>query len=111
MLKTLGAVIVVLLLSIRLALAAVDINTATAEDLDRLKGIGPVKAKAIVDYRSKNGSFKSIDDIKKVPGISDATFQTIKSDITVGAPRAKKSGEAKKASDATKKDAPSEKVR
>ena len=38
-----------------LALAQININTATSEELDGLKGIGPTKAKAIVDYRKKNG--------------------------------------------------------
>jgi competence protein ComEA len=109
MLKMPCALIAVLLFSVRLAFAAVDINTATAEDLDRLKGIGPVKARAIVDYRTRNGPFKSIDDIKKVAGISDATFQTIKSDITVGTPRAKKSGDDKRPAEAAKKDRPNEK--
>ncbi|MSQ20231.1 MAG: helix-hairpin-helix domain-containing protein [Betaproteobacteria bacterium] len=107
--KTFIAVIVLLLLSVRLANAAVDINTATAEEFDRLKGIGPVKAKAIVDYRTKNGPFKSIGDIKKVPGISDATFQTIKPDITIAPSHVKKSGDEKRAMDATPKGSPSEK--
>ncbi len=90
MLKKLLAVIAVLLVSVQLAFAAVDINTASAEDFDKLKGIGPVKAKAIVDYRAKNGPFKSIEDFKKVSGISTATFDAIKDDITVGAPRSTK---------------------
>jgi competence protein ComEA len=109
MLNALCAVIAVLLFSVRLAFAAVDINTATAEDLDRLKGIGPVKAKAIVEYRAKNGPFKSIEDIKKVAGISDATFQTIKSDITVNTQRVKKPAEDKRGAEAGRKDRPGDK--
>lgn len=67
------------------AFAALDINTATAEQLEKeLKGVGPVKAKAIVDYRKKHGAFKSLDDIKKVDGIGDATFDAIKGDISIG---------------------------
>src|SRR5262250_3021990 len=65
------------------ALAAVNINTATKEQLDALPGIGPVKAQAIIDYRTKNGPFKSLEDIKKVNGIGDATFDKLKGDISL----------------------------
>ena len=79
----------VLLLGVLLALwgsayAAVDINTATKEELDSLKGIGPVKAQAIVDYRSKNGPFKSVDDLKNVPGIGPKTLEDIRKEVKVG---------------------------
>ena len=63
--------------------AAVNINTATKEELDSMKGMGPVKAQAIIDYRNQNGPFKSIDDIKRVKGIGDKTFDVIKGDITL----------------------------
>ena len=66
------------------AFAAVDINTASIDELDKLKGIGPVKAKAIVDYRTKNGPFKAVEDIKNVNGVGDATFNAIKNELTVG---------------------------
>src|SRR5438477_13192210 len=66
-----------------LALAAVNINNASKEELDSLKGIGPVKAQAIIDYRNQNGPFKSLDDIKKVKGIGDKTYDEIKGDITL----------------------------
>jgi competence protein ComEA len=66
-----------------LAFAAVNINTATQKELESLDGIGPVKAKAIVDYRAKNGPFKSLDDVKKVGGIKDATFDKMKGDIAI----------------------------
>ena len=65
------------------AIAAVNINTASKDELDVLPGIGPVKAQAIVDYRKANGPFKSVDDLKKVNGIGDATFDKLKGDITV----------------------------
>ena len=65
------------------AIAAVNINTASKDELDVLPGIGPVKAQAIVDYRKANGPFKSVEDLKKVNGIGDATFDKLKGDITV----------------------------
>lgn len=63
--------------------AVININTADAEDLTRLNGIGEVKARAIVEYREKNGLFKSIEEIKNVKGIGEATYLKIKDFITV----------------------------
>ena|SRR5438128_332593 len=65
------------------ALAAVNINTATKEELDALPGIGPVKAQAIIDYRTKNGPFKTPEDIMKVPGIKEGEFGKLKGQISV----------------------------
>lgn len=63
----------------------VDINTATAEQLEKgLKGIGPAKAAAIVKYRSDNGPFKAVDDLINVPGIGDKTVAGLKNSATVG---------------------------
>lgn len=56
----------------------IDINTATIEELDELDGIGPAKAKAIVEYRETNGKFEKIEDIKNVNGIGSVTFEKIK---------------------------------
>ena len=64
-------------------ISLVNINTATIEDLMKLNGVGKAKAKSIIDYRNKNGSFKSIEDIKNVPGIGDSLFEKIKEYITV----------------------------
>lgn len=72
-----------LALSTAVAQAAVDLNTADAKALEKLPGIGPAKAQAIVDHRSKSGSFKTIEDLKKVDGIGDKTFESLKSEISV----------------------------
>lgn len=85
MLRQLIAGLLMLMFAVQVAFAALDINTATADEFDQLKGVGPVKAKAIVDYRVKNGPFKSVEDIKNVPGIGESTFEAIKRDIRVGA--------------------------
>jgi competence protein ComEA len=61
----------------------ININTASAVDLDKVPGIGPTKAQAIVDYRTQNGNFKSIEDIQKVKGIKAGTFAKIKDYIKV----------------------------
>ena len=79
------------------AFAAVNINTASVQELEALNGVGPVKAQAIVDYRKAHGPFKSIDQIKDVKGIGDATFDKIKADIAVGGSTTMPSAAAKTA--------------
>ncbi len=66
------------------ASAPININTATVEELDKLPGIGPSIGKAIIDYRTQNGPFKTIEEINNVKGIGDALFAKIKDSITVG---------------------------
>lgn len=61
----------------------VDINKASIEELTTLSGIGEGKAKQIIEYREKNGNFKTIDDIKNVSGIGEALYNKIKSNIKV----------------------------
>lgn len=61
----------------------VNINTANIDELMDIKGIGRSKAKAIIEYRDKNGNFNSIDDIKNVDGIGDSLFEKIKMYIKV----------------------------
>ncbi len=65
------------------AAAMVNINTATSDQLATIKGLGPKKAQAIVDYRKDNGAFKSVEDLKKVPGISEKLFASIQPQVTV----------------------------
>lgn len=61
----------------------VNINTASASELETLTGIGPSTATKIIEYRESNGKFKSIDEIKNVKSIGDAKFNKIKDDITI----------------------------
>ncbi|MFC4158058.1 ComEA family DNA-binding protein [Chitinimonas lacunae] len=69
-------------------LATVNINSAPQTELEGLKGIGPAKARAIIDYRSKNGPFKSVDELEKVSGIGRATLDKIRPEISTGTPSA-----------------------
>ncbi len=61
----------------------VNINTADEAGLTSLKGIGKVKAQAILEYRQKNGPFKTVDDLIKVEGIGDKTVANLKDQLTV----------------------------
>lgn len=77
--------LLVLLVLPSAALAAVvNINTATGPALETLKGIGPSKAQAVIEYRTAHGPFTSIEDITKVKGIGPSTYANIKASITVG---------------------------
>lgn len=65
------------------AYAKVNINTANIDELLMLRGLGKVKAEAIIAYREANGEFKSLEDLKKVRGIADATFNSLKDDLVL----------------------------
>lgn len=79
---------------------AVDLNKATQAELEALKGIGEVKAKAIVDYRTKNGPFKSADDLDKVKGVGKGIIAKIGGDLTIdGKPLGMPTGGSDKAMD------------
>jgi competence protein ComEA len=62
----------------------VDINTATAEELETLPGVGEVMAQRIIDYREANGPFETIEEIQKVSGIGPKTFEGMRDFIAVG---------------------------
>ena len=61
----------------------VDLNAASASDLDALPGIGPVLAQRIVDWRTENGRFASVDQLREVTGIGEAKFQDLQAKVTV----------------------------
>jgi competence protein ComEA len=61
----------------------VNINTAEKNELDALPGVGPALAERIIEYRQTNGSFKDIDELKKVPGIGSSKFEKMKEKISI----------------------------
>jgi competence protein ComEA len=60
-----------------------DLNAASASELESLPGIGPVLAERIVDWRTDQGRFKSVDQLREVPGIGEAKYAALKSKVTV----------------------------
>ena len=61
----------------------ININTASAEELTQLKGIGPSHAAKIIEFREKNGPFKLPEDLMQVPGVGQKTFEKNKDLISV----------------------------
>jgi competence protein ComEA len=61
----------------------VNVNTADASSLDKVKGLGPKKAEAIVKYREANGPFQSVDDVAKVRGIGSKMLKKIREQLTI----------------------------
>jgi competence protein ComEA len=61
----------------------VNLNKASVAELDRLNGVGPALAQAIVDYREQNGGFKNIEELKLVPGIGEKLFAKIKTKVSL----------------------------
>lgn len=61
----------------------VDLNAASARDLEELPGIGPKTAQKIIEYREQNGFFRSVDDLLEIPGIGEKKLENIKSYVFV----------------------------
>ncbi len=70
--------------------ALVNLNSATADELESLPGIGAQTAARIVDYRQKNGGFKKIEDLMNVKGIGEKGFLKLKPLVTVASGRAER---------------------
>lgn len=66
------------------ALAAVNVNTASADQLATLNGIGSVKAQAIIADRKANGDYDSLDQLTRINGIGNTTIEGLRSNATVG---------------------------
>ena len=64
--------------------AALNINTATAAELEALPGIGPILARRILEYREENGGFRAVEELTKVDGLGTGTLEDIWDLITVG---------------------------
>ena len=76
------------------ALPAVNLNTASPDELVAVPGIGPSKAAAIVEHRKTHGPFKSVDDLKHVKGFRDKLVERLRPELTVAAVQAKGTGKA-----------------
>lgn len=61
----------------------ININTATAEELDKLPGVGESTAQKIISYREESGGFKSVEELKNVNGIGDKKFEDMKDSVTI----------------------------
>ena len=72
------------------ATAVININTASATDLERLPGIGAKTANKIVEYRQKNGPFKKVEELMNVQGIGEKNFLKLRAQISVGSAGAQK---------------------
>jgi len=70
------------------AAQTVNLNTAPAEQLERLPGVGPKTAARIIEYRQKNGGFKKVEELMNVRGIGEKAFLKMKNQLTVAAPKA-----------------------
>jgi len=70
--------------------AAVNINTATQSELEAVKGVGPAKAKAIIQYRETNGNFKHVEELDKVKGFGKASVEKLRESLSVSPEQAKR---------------------
>jgi competence protein ComEA len=83
--KAIGSLLLLASFIAGTAYAAVNINTATQSELEAVKGLGPSKAKAILEYREKQGKFRSVDDLDNVKGFGKASINRLRSELTVEA--------------------------
>jgi competence protein ComEA len=75
------------------ASATVNLNTATAAQLESLPGIGAATAKRIIEHRQKTGGFKKVEELMNVKGIGEKSFLKLKALVTVTPEKAERSGE------------------
>jgi competence protein ComEA len=61
----------------------INLNSATAEQLDTLDGVGPTTAQKILEYRTQHGGFSAIDDLAQIPGIGPKKLEALKAQVTV----------------------------
>lgn len=83
--KKLILIFVTLFVFSGLSYAEININKATQSELETLQGIGPAKAKAIIEYRKEQGPFASKDDLVNVDGVGPGTLKQLREHITVKA--------------------------
>ena len=81
--------------AVKATAAVVNLNTATASELEALPGIGPKTAERILDYRQKSGNFKKIEELMNVKGIGEKSFLKLKNLITVTPGRVGTDGSAR----------------
>jgi len=77
------------------ATGIVNLNTASATDLEGLPGIGAKTAARIIEYRQKNGPFKKVEELMNVRGVGEKNFLKLKPQITVGTPKAEGNASSK----------------
>ncbi len=70
----------------------VNVNSATAEELSLLPGVGPAKAQAILEYRKQHGAFKRVDDLSEVKGIGDKALERMRPHVTLDGKTTAQSG-------------------
>jgi competence protein ComEA len=64
-------------------LLALNLNTATVKQLEALPGVGPTLAKRIVEFRTKKGGFKRVEELLAIPGISEKKWKALREHLTV----------------------------
>jgi competence protein ComEA len=82
--KVILATVLALLTALPAFAEQLNINEASAEQLQTLDGVGEVRAQAILDYRESQGRFESVDELMAVDGIGDATLSDNRGRVTVG---------------------------